>query len=130
MITFVSRNGPPEALLCPAILCDVCGEPIYAGKLDDEKGTGFDGEPVNGWALQCHGESEAIADVHFVHGGDCDQAMNKNCSRDDRYHASVGLDVFLRQLVCNFEHPFEPDANQEFVAPPPSTWRVGRYERK
>lgn len=136
MITFVDRNGPPEAMTCPAVVCDECGEPIYAGIVEDAKGAGSDGGPVKGWVLW-HTRHEAGRPVvecfHTVHGGPCDRVFTRRAEcGDNGRHASRGLDPFLAQLAHNFAHPFGTiedakdveDGPVEYVAPAPSGWRL------
>jgi hypothetical protein len=40
------------------------------------------------------------------------------------------LDEFLTQLTNNTSEPFEDEPNVEYLAPAPSIWRQGRYERR
>lgn len=116
MITFIDRNGPPEGLTCPAILCEHCGEPIH------QRGLVL-------WQVNYgdRGERPSVSPLAFVHQGRCDQAFDAAhpghwCSRE--------LDQFLEQLAHNFREPFELEPNVEYIAPKPSTWRLGRYRRK
>ncbi len=126
-ITFVDRNGPPAAMHFPAIICDVCGEPI-----DTSRAHGVDdGEEMHGWVLwnptyPNEDERPVITCFLFVHGGSCNRKAD---AAHDHHHYSRGLDRFLENLMYNFQHPFEEDPNVKYVAPKPSRWRLGFYKR-
>jgi hypothetical protein len=121
-ITLIDRNGPPEALICPAVICDTCGEPISAERRDIYKASrpglvlwlrepGPDHRPV-------------LTDFAYVHKGACDRKYSAG-----RHMLSRGLDDFMAQLAHNYAHPFEDEIYEtdvEYVAPAPSTWRLGR----
>lgn len=116
MITFIDRNGPPEGLLCPAILCDSCLQPV-------------NGE---GWVLWQPRYSDdrrdnrpTIASLAFVHPGDCDHAYEQAHG----HHYSSPLGEFLTQLAYNYANPFREKPDVEYVAPHPSTWRLGHRAR-
>ena len=49
-ITMCDRNGPPEAMMVPVVLCDVCYEPIiHTGSREDDYELDHTGEPdLNG----------------------------------------------------------------------------------
>jgi hypothetical protein len=117
MLTFVSRNGPPEAMICPVFLCDECRAPIQGR----EGGDGFGGIVI--WANRDDG-TQLVATTHK---GRCNR-------RFEARHPSLmwlweELAVSLDQLVHNTRSPFPDEANVEYVAPAPSTWRKGRYRR-
>jgi hypothetical protein len=106
-LTFIDRNGPPEAMLCPAFLCDVCKEPVSGG----------------GWVLWNTSYAEGdnrprIRDLVVVHSGACGrQRQDLNSSRE--------LDQFVQDLAYTSTHAWEPEADVEYVAPYPSEWRLG-----
>jgi hypothetical protein len=123
-ITMIHRNGGPyEAITCPAILCDTCGEPINAEHqtpyearrqglvLWDPKPYAYvDGRPT-------------ATEYAYVHKGACDRKWSKG-----RHLFSRELDDFMAQLAHNYTHPFEDENYEtdiEYVAPAPSTWRLG-----
>jgi hypothetical protein len=116
-ITLVDRNGPPEALTCPAVICDDCGEPINA------RG------PVGGLAVWIpatgHDDRPTVNALAFVHKGACDRAW----SAGKRHAYSRDLDEFMAQLSHNFANPFTAEPGVEYVAPTPSTWRLGDRRR-
>ena len=98
----VARSGPPEAMLCPAAVCDVCGEPIH--------GHGH----VVWWPEYSDQGEYSSSPLYFVHQAVCDQRL---CAAlgDSPRHPSGGsywqsLDEFLAQLRHNFEDPFEDGA--------------------
>ena len=120
-ITMIHRNGGPhEAITCPAILCDTCGEPINAqpkpsGALsaglvlwDPKPYTYVDGRPT----------ATAYA---YVHKGACDRKYTAG-----RHLFSRELNAFMAQLAHNYAHPFTAEPDAEYIAPAPSTWRLGR----
>lgn len=117
MLTFVSRNGPPEALICPVFMCDHCLTPIQ-GK---EGGDGFGGIVI--WANR-DDDTQVVATTHK---GRCNRAY------EARYPGLMwmweDIAVSLEQLTMNTTSAFPAEANVEYVAPRPSTWRQGRYER-
>lgn len=104
-ITMISRNGPPEGLHCPVVICDRCGAPI------DTTTPG-----IIAWGL-------ASAYV-YLHKGRCDDAWC--ATHDDDYGLSQELDDFMAQLAHNYAHPLVEEPGVEYVAPAPSTWRLGR----
>jgi hypothetical protein len=126
MIVYLTRNGPPEAMLCPVFLCDHCGEPIQ-GK---EGGSGLGGIVI--WRNDYRADHRpGPQEVATVHKGACDRAYEAAHASDDPgdYWSWEEFDVFLRQLTTNTTEPFPVEDNVEYVAPAPSTWRRGHYDR-
>lgn len=63
-----------------------------------------------------------------VHKGACDRAFEAaNPGESWRWD---DLDAFLEQLTGNTTEAFPTEPNVEYIAPAPSTWRQGRYERR
>jgi hypothetical protein len=109
VITILHRNGPPEAMTCPAVICDHCGDPIHN-----------DGNAL--WLTdQDDGRTFRITTA-FVHKA-CDRAFE--ATHPDGHWSCRELGEFLQQLAHNFEHPFEREPGVEYAAPAPSTWRLG-----
>jgi hypothetical protein len=121
-ITMIDRNGPPEGTTCPAIICDACGEPISTGR-QTLAGTRRAGLVL--WSSESGPDHRpTVSAFAYVHKGACDRAYSAG-----RHLLSRTLDDFMAQLAHNYAHPFteevdEPDV--EYVAPAPSTWRLGR----
>lgn len=112
MITTIVRNGPPEAMTCPAVICDHCGKPIH------EQGNAL-------WLSEySEGSDRPRTTFAFTHKH-CDHLFDRS-----GLWFSEELDRFLEQLVYNFSHQFRHEPNVEYIAPQPSTWRLGRYERE
>lgn len=117
MLTYVSRNGPPEAMICPVFMCDACLTPIQ-GK---EGGDGYGGIVI--WANLDDG-TQVVATVHK---GRCDRAYEAR--RPGLDWMWEDLDVSLAQLTQNTAKAFPVEDNVEYVAPRPSRWQKGRYDR-
>ncbi len=113
MLAYVNRNGPPEALACPVLLCDQCSTPIQ-------------GDFPNNGIVIWRNNPDQTQQVAHVHKGRCDRDY------EDAHPGSPWLweelQVWLEQLVRNVREPFPAERNVEYVAPAPSTWRQGRYE--
>lgn len=119
MLTFIDRNGPPEAMHCPAFLCDICLEPIssrgWAAWRPDYPGD--DGRPsING--------------VYTVHAAPDHNCLRRLEHREGHMYTQLLKEV-VQQLDHNLTNPFEDDqevadGDVEYVAPAPSTWRVGQ----
>lgn len=121
-IAFVARNGPPEAMRCPMLLCDACGGRIQSGdgKRDPEAQRLEDRPGISvSWARYVDGDRPApdrleSSPTFFVHKGRCDRAFQKYVEQfyrlDDGW--TNGWDdvanVFA-QLSHNMTHPFEDD---------------------
>lgn len=107
-ITLIDRNGPPEAMQCPAVICDACGCPISAtGVVVWNAGYEADGRPL-------------VTEVTYLHKGACDLAW----SMGKPNLQSADLGEFMAQLTENFARPFAQAPGVEYVAPAPSTWRL------
>jgi len=122
-ITMIHRNGGPyDAITCPAILCDTCGKPINAAhppcEANEQGLVLWDPRP---FAYTDH--RPTATHYAYVHKGACDQKY----SAGKPHLFSRELDSFMDQLAHNYTHPFEDDQDDiEYVAPAPSTWRLGK----
>jgi hypothetical protein len=114
MITYIERNGPPEAMSCPAILCDQCLKPI----------TGH-GNVM--WLPDYDGDTYQVLALAHTHK-ECTAAFERT-HHPDRAWCSEELDQWLAQIAHNFTHPFPAEPNVEYLAPAPSQWRLGNYQR-
>jgi hypothetical protein len=130
MIAFIDRNGPPEAMHCPAFLCDHCHKPI-AGKGVEGPGGIVIWRPKG----QAHDADHRPGpqEVATVHKGACDRTYEAthpaaNGERDRWWW--MDLDELLEHLTHNIANPFVAEDNVEYVAPAPSRWRLGHYRRK
>lgn len=134
MARMVSRSGPPEAMICPFVLCTACGEPVHVSDAD----VSWDQQGHVVWWCRLNPQQQ-IGPV-AVHKGRCDEAVRKY--GEQRWRLEDGwcqlwdeLDCFLRQLAYNAQHPLGSDlrndpeypAGAEYVAPLPSNWRSGHY---
>jgi hypothetical protein len=114
MIEYVARNGPPEAMLCPALVCDSCRRQVT-------------GEGNILWASRYVGnrdEGRQVTPMFVSHKGHCDQRVTAMMHRGwppddyDAPDANVGdgwsysweeAETMLAQLAHNFTHPFAAD---------------------
>lgn len=114
MIVVLTRSGPPEAMTCPAILCDTCLTPIH-----DQRPYGL---------VLWRDLDDGTQQIAHVHKGRCDRTWEAKHPGPDHW-MSAELGVFLDQLRGNVEEPFPAEDNVEYVAPKPSRWRQGHYRR-
>jgi hypothetical protein len=107
MIEVVPYSGPPEAMNCPAIICDACRRQVV-GK----------GNIV--WAYKVvHNDDELRqqSPVFAAHKGSCDRGLDLWLKK--QYGSGwiimwEELGTYLRQLAYNAEHAFEDDKNGEY----------------
>jgi hypothetical protein len=121
MIVYVSRNGPPEAMMCPVFLCDHCREPIQGR----EGGCGYGGLVI--WRHDHEGTRPVRQELATVHKGPCHRAYE--AAHPGERWLSEEFGVFVQQLAHNSAEPFPDEPNVEYLAPAPSQWRKGRYHR-
>jgi predicted HD phosphohydrolase len=120
-ITFIDRNGPPEAMRCPAFLCDVCNEPVHHSPDD-----GHFGAVV--WWTSYDGDRPKVSQVYVVHKGPqkrCLDALSKAIGKDAGHETWDNLDSFAQQLLHNALNPFVSERDAQYIAPHPSTWTLG-----
>ena len=121
-IVSVPRNGPPEAMSCPVMLCDGCGDRIHQG------GTEFEapdrarrpGMAVT-WSRYVGHDTDGPAHTRlesspmfFIHKGQCDRAFR--AYGEQFYPLEDGwtqlwddIEGVMQQLAHNMTHPFEDD---------------------
>ncbi|NGO43786.1 hypothetical protein [Streptomyces ureilyticus] len=106
MIEYVARSGPPEAMNCPAFVCDICRKQVVSeGIVTWATTIGRDGDPGP------HRQTP----VYVAHKGRCGRALEVWIERtyplDDGW-ADLWDDLgdFVRQLAYNLTHAFEDDA--------------------
>lgn len=105
MIEYVARSGPPEAMNCPAFVCDTCrGQVVGEGIVTWTTTVGRDGTPGP------HRQSP----IYVAHKGDCGRALERWMER--QYPPADGwidlwddLEDFVRQLAHNLTHAFTDD---------------------
>lgn len=137
MIEFIARSGPPEAVNCPAFVCDTCGRQVA------EQGCLW-------WGYLYPNPSDGLrhtTPVYVTHKGECVSAFEAwfHCAYPDADDASWLLcdheiDESLEHLRSNFTHRFEDDALDDGVeyhahrvvwpvAPLPASFpQVGQYD--
>lgn len=107
MIEIVPRSGPPEALSCPAFVCDTCRKQVV------DKGNIV-------WMLKViHGDDETRrqSPLYVAHKGRCDQALDlwlKGEYGDGWIPMWEELGVFLKQLTHNAVNDFADDKKGEY----------------
>src|SRR5512142_149908 len=113
----VSRSGPPEAMLCPALICDACREQI----LTDKAG----GNALH-WVRFDPAESSPLL---LAHGGPCSSmlrtALSGHYRTEDGWSAGwEEIGTVLDQLANNAVRAFADDPNGSHratrVVPPPA----------
>ncbi len=107
MIEIIARNGPPEAMLCPAFMCDTCRKQVVG-----------QGNVVS--KVRYDGDQRQTSPLFVTHKGSCDLALE--AWLDTRYPLADGwsqiwdeLEVFVRQLTHNLTHAFADDREGEYL---------------
>ncbi|MER7953874.1 hypothetical protein [Streptomyces sp. NPDC096030] len=107
MIEFVPRNGSPEAINCPAFVCDACRKQIA-------------GEGNIVWALKVRDSETETAEqspLYAAHKGACDQALEAwLMSQYDSQWVPLWEEIgtFLKQLVHNTGRDFSQDSKGQY----------------
>ncbi|MFC8065463.1 hypothetical protein [Streptomyces sp. NPDC057293] len=107
MIEYVPRSGPPEAMNCPAVVCDTCRKQVVGS-----------GNIV--WAYKViHGDDEVRqqSPLYAAHKGRCDQALDTWLKK--QYGSGwlilwEELDTFARQFQHNTANAFADDSAGEY----------------
>jgi hypothetical protein len=138
----VPRNGPPIAMNCPFFVCTGCQAPVYSVPSPEHELDGY----VLWWPHYedpWNNDREHQLGPFIVHRLDCMFELERRVEawghpwyRHGPY--SQPFDEVLKQLVYNAEHPLGTDraedpefpAEAEYVAPYPSDWRAGHFERR
>lgn len=100
MIEILGRSGEPEAMNCPAIICDACRQQITDS-----------GNII--WGTTIGVEPPLSTPLFAAHKGRCDAALQAGLQ--DRYPGDQWAwlweeaDHFLKYLSGNFKKPFADD---------------------
>ncbi|WP_157239497.1 hypothetical protein [Catenuloplanes japonicus] len=113
MIEMVARDGPPEAMLCPAFICDACREQVVgSGNIyyrDRWVGDRRQSSPLFVSHKRCARAVEAILDVFYPQS-------------DGWMDLCQEMRDFVKSLANNFTHAFADDTkgtyhNHDLVQP-------------
>jgi hypothetical protein len=132
-LVMFDRNGPPEAMACPGVICDYCGEFVT-------------GDGNVEWFKRCDDEmGPIISPFYFTHSDSCSLSFSREKGEttysDGWLPHRIRLSQFLRYLQHNLAHRFEEDravgmGEAEYVAPrvsgyeePREPLRIGHYKR-
>ncbi len=104
MIEFTARSGPPEAMNCPAFICDACRLQVVG------KGNVY-------WVQKTNSVHFETSPIFVGHKGRCGRAVEKLI--EQLYPAPAGwsgtlwneLATFMKHLSFNAENPFTDDAD-------------------
>ncbi|MEV7519409.1 hypothetical protein [Streptomyces sp. NPDC091371] len=108
MIEYVARSGPPEAMNCPAFICDACRQQVV-------------GAGIVTWAttIANRGRTHSQSPLYVAHKGECGRKVEAMLHA--AYPASDGwmdlwddIGVFLKQLTHNATSAFTDDADGEY----------------
>ena len=135
----VPRSGPPAAMNCPFFLCAVCGAPVYSVPSPGHDLPGY----VLWWLHYDEGDDrEHQLGPFTVHQEPCMVELERHVATlaDPRFRYgpySQELGEVVTQLAYNAGHPLGTDRpgdpeypdKAEYVAPYPSRWRAGHFER-
>ncbi|MFC8131576.1 hypothetical protein [Streptomyces sp. NPDC057302] len=109
MIEYVARSGPPEAMNCPAFICDACRQQVVSAGIVTWATTIGDGRS------RTHSQSP----LYVAHKGECGRKVEAMLHAS--YPASDGwMDLwddigdFLKQLTHNATSAFADDADGEY----------------
>lgn len=108
MIEFVPRNGPPEAMNCPAVVCDTCRKQVV------DKGNIH-------WAVKVNHDNDELrqqSPTFAAHKGRCDRALEAWLRKqygDGWIYLWEELGVWLRQLTHNIANDFDDDTEGEYL---------------
>ena len=119
-IRMIDRNGPPEAMMLPAFLCAHCWEPVIGREGAAYWYTSYsdsDNRPIS-------------SPVNYAHRGHCFVQIIHGKPKYAGMLMDMRLDEFLEALAHFGTEGFKQIRNVEYVAPKPSTWRLGRYHRR
>jgi hypothetical protein len=108
MIEFVPYSGEPQALNCPAFICDTCRQQVTE-----------DGLVVWRVKVRDPGEPRQQSPLFVTHKRRCDQALTRwldaTYPRDSNWiDLTEDIDVFRKQLDNNAQRPFADDHNGDY----------------
>lgn len=105
VIEIIGRSGEPEAMNCPALICDGCRKQVT------DSG-------VIVWGVTAGVEPRLSTPLYVAHKGRCDQAVQKGVEteypEDTWVWLSEEADKFLSDLAGNFKRRFEDDKRGTF----------------
>lgn len=108
MIEIIARNGPPEAMLCPAFICDACRRQVVG-----------EGNVIS--KVRYSGGQRQTSPLFIAHKGTCDLTVDAWLNK--RYPLDNGwsliweeLETFVRQLANNLAHAFADDHEGEYLS--------------
>ncbi|MEU0977970.1 hypothetical protein [Streptomyces griseus] len=110
MIEYVARSGPPEAMNCPAFICDACRKQVV-------------GQGIVTWCTTIADEGKPgphrQTPIYVAHKGRCGRALEAWLEKT--YPHADGwtdlwddLDDFTRQLTHNLVNAFADDPDGEY----------------
>lgn len=107
MIEIVPRNGPPEAMNCPALICDACRKQVVGG-----------GNIL--WVRRYVDDKPESSPLMAAHKGQCDQAVE--AWLQEHYPTIDGwcplweeAADFVRYLANNLAHSFAEDSDGAYL---------------
>lgn len=108
MIEYIGRSGPPEAMNCPALICDACRQQI-TGK----------GNIVWGCTLGDGSSTRRRTPLYTTHKGQCDRLFDlwfakAYPSADGWVQLWEEAPDFMRQLAHNLTNAFADDPDGEY----------------
>jgi len=110
VIEYIGRDGPPEAMNCPAFICDVCNQQVVKhGNV--MWGTTVGHDPAD----QPHRQTRP----YITHKDVCVRAFEAWFKRaypgPDWLLLSDEINTFLQQLAHNFAHAFADDTEGTYL---------------
>lgn len=107
MIEYIGRSGPPEAMNCPALICDSCRKQVVER-----------GNVIWGTTVGADGPRRSTP-LYVAHKGRCDRAFDlwfaQAYPTDDGWiQLWEEAETFMRQLAYNLTHAFADDPDGEY----------------
>lgn len=107
MIEIVPRDGPPEAMNCPAFICDACRKQVI-------------GQGNIVWMRRYIDRQPQSSPLYVAHKGDCDRRIE--AALEQRYTAADGWTSlweeagdFLHYLTNNLTQTFADDPDGRYL---------------
>ncbi|MFD5566616.1 hypothetical protein [Streptomyces cadmiisoli] len=108
MIEYVPYSGEPEAMNCPAVICDTCRKQVVG-----------QGNVI--WCIRAgeKGEQRQISPIFAAHKGRCDRALELwlrgQYPIDDHWiNLWEEVEVFMKQFNNNVSRSFDEDPQGEY----------------
>lgn len=116
MIEILGRSGEPEAMNCPAFICDACRKQVTNS-----------GNII--WGVTVGVEPRLSTPLFVAHKGGCDVAVQRTL--EERYSGDQWVWLweegghFIKYLTHNYTHSFDEDIDgtyhpQRVAFPPPA----------